>query len=102
MASIAGQKRLASEGSLHEQMEFTALGGGQEVGRSCHIVRYRGKTIMLDCGVLPGFRGMPSLPEFQYIEPADIDLIFISHFHLDHAAALPYFTQKLSGLMPAA
>lgn len=26
-----------------------------------------------------------------------VDLILISHFHLDHAASLPYFTEKVGG-----
>lgn len=26
---------------------FTCLGGGNEVGRSCHIIRYKGKTVMV-------------------------------------------------------
>ena len=44
---------------------------------------------------------MEKLPEFDYlssekISPSSIDLVLISHFHLDHAAGLPYFTEKLS------
>ncbi len=27
-------------------------------------------------------------------DPAEIDLILITHFHIDHVAALPYFTEK--------
>ena len=32
----------------HDYLEFTPLGSGCEVGRSCHILRFKGKTIMLD------------------------------------------------------
>ena len=32
------------------------------MGRSCQILRYNRKTIMLDCGVLPSFQGLESLP----------------------------------------
>ena len=32
------------------------------MGRSCIIVKYRGKTVMLDCGIHPGFTGLASLP----------------------------------------
>ena len=34
-------------------LRFTPLGAGQEVGRSCFILEYKGHTIMLDCGVHP-------------------------------------------------
>ena len=29
-----------------EELMFLCLGGGNEVGRSCHIIQYKGKTIM--------------------------------------------------------
>ena len=29
-------------------MSVTPLGAGQEVGRSCHVIEFRGMTIMLD------------------------------------------------------
>eukprot|EP01035_Chromulina_nebulosa_P022286 gene22286-28866_t len=35
-------------------MTITPLGGGQEVGRSCIIVQFKGRNIMLDCGSHPG------------------------------------------------
>jgi cleavage and polyadenylation specificity factor subunit 3 len=36
---------------------------------------------------------MAALPFFDEIEPEEIDLLLITHFHLDHAASLPYFTE---------
>lgn len=30
-----------------DQLMFLCLGGGNEVGRSCHIVQYKGKTVMV-------------------------------------------------------
>lgn len=70
------------------------LGGGQEVGRSCILLKYRGRTILLDCGIHPGREGMDSCPFFDMVEPETVDLILISHFHIDHCASLPYFTEK--------
>ena len=52
---------------------------------------------MLDCGVLPSFHGLESLPWLGEITPSEIDIVFITHFHLDHAAALPHFTERLAG-----
>jgi cleavage and polyadenylation specificity factor subunit 3 len=97
MAAPHGRKRPATDAPTFERLEFMPLGGGEEVGRSCLILRYKGKTIMLDCGVLPGFQNLACLPLLDAIDPAEIDIVFITHFHLDHAAALPYFTQKLVG-----
>lgn len=30
-----------------DELFFLNLGGGNEVGRSCHIIQYKGKTIMV-------------------------------------------------------
>ena len=32
-----------------DELMFLCLGGGNEVGRSCHIIQYKGKTIMVCC-----------------------------------------------------
>ncbi|KAJ6638439.1 Cleavage and polyadenylation specificity factor 73 [Pseudolycoriella hygida] len=70
------------------------LGAGQEVGRSCIMLEFKGKSIMLDCGIHPGLSGMDALPFVDLIEADEVDLLFISHFHLDHCGALPWFLQK--------
>ncbi len=30
-----------------DELMFVCLGGGNEVGRSCHIIQYKGKTVMV-------------------------------------------------------
>ena len=30
-----------------DELVFTGLGGCNEVGRSCHILQYKGKTVMV-------------------------------------------------------
>ncbi|OQR83063.1 cleavage and polyadenylation specificity factor subunit 3 [Achlya hypogyna] len=75
-------------------MRIMPLGAGNEVGRSCIILKFQGKTIMLDCGVHPGYSGHGSLPFFDSVEAEEIDLLLITHFHIDHVAALPHFTEK--------
>ncbi|KAL3772919.1 hypothetical protein ACHAW5_005903 [Stephanodiscus triporus] len=75
-------------------MTITPLGSGQEVGRSCHLLTFRGTTILLDCGIHPGYDGMSGLPFFDSVDPETVDVLLVSHFHLDHAASLPYFTER--------
>ncbi|OAF67402.1 hypothetical protein A3Q56_04876 [Intoshia linei] len=53
-------------------------GAGQEVGRSCIIVSFKGKKIMLDCGIHPGQSGGASLPYIDSIDVEDIDMVLIS------------------------
>lgn len=61
-------------------LTITPLGSGQEVGRSCHVITYKNKTIMLDCGIHPGRQGLDQLPYFDAINPADIDLLIVSQY----------------------
>jgi cleavage and polyadenylation specificity factor subunit 3 len=45
---------------------------------------------MLDCGIHPGYSGEHSLPYFDLIDLNEVDLMLVTHFHLDHCAAVPY------------
>lgn len=75
-------------------MEIMPLGSGCEVGRSSVVVKFKGSTIMFDCGVHPGRSGYDALPFFDEIDPAEVDLLLVTHFHMDHCGAVPYFLQK--------
>lgn len=77
-----------------EILEIIPLGSGSEVGRSCVVMRFRNKNIMFDCGIHPAYNGLGSLPYFDEIDPQSIDVLLITHFHLDHCGALPYFLEK--------
>ncbi|KXN90836.1 Endoribonuclease YSH1 [Leucoagaricus sp. SymC.cos] len=57
-------------------LSVTMLGAGQEVGRSC------------------SYSGLASLPFIDDLDWSTVDAILITHFHLDHAAALTYITEK--------
>ncbi|KAJ4457162.1 putative Cleavage and polyadenylation specificity factor 73 [Paratrimastix pyriformis] len=72
------------------------IGAGQEVGRSSILIEYQSRRVLLDCGVHPAKSGIGAMPFFDEIDPASIDLVLITHFHLDHSAALPYLTEKLA------
>lgn len=77
-----------------DSLRFFSLGGSNEVGRSCHVLQYKGKTIMLDAGIHPAHQGLGSLPFYDEFDLSTIDILLISHFHLDHAASLPYVMQR--------
>ena len=75
-------------------MKIRPLGGGQEVGRSCILLQFKGKNILLDCGLHPGIEGEGALPFLGAVNLSTIDFILITHFHIDHVAGLPYLTEK--------
>jgi len=45
---------------------------------------------MMDCGIHPGFSGEASLPFLDTIDLDTVDVMLVTHFHLDHCAAVPY------------
>jgi cleavage and polyadenylation specificity factor subunit 3 len=59
----------AAASSAVDTLEVTPLGAGSEVGRSCILLSYKGKNVLLDCGIHPGLSGIASLPYFD-----DVDL----------------------------
>jgi cleavage and polyadenylation specificity factor subunit 3 len=82
--------------TLTSEMTVQMLGAGQEVGRSCCVIKYAGRTIVCDAGVHPAFSGMAALPFLDELDWKTVDAILITHFHLDHAASLTYVMEKVS------
>ncbi|CAI9103805.1 OLC1v1002368C3 [Oldenlandia corymbosa var. corymbosa] len=94
-SQMTSKKREAAPVSREDdRLIITPLGAGNEVGRSCVYMSYKGKTVLFDCGIHPGYSGMAALPYFDEIDPSTIDVLLVTHFHLDHAASLPYFFEK--------
>ncbi|KAK7318750.1 hypothetical protein RJT34_03457 [Clitoria ternatea] len=88
------RRELHSSPEEEDRLIVTPLGAGNEVGRSCVYMSYKAKTVLFDCGIHPAYSGMAALPYFDEIDPSTVDVLLITHFHLDHAAALPYFLDK--------
>ena len=66
-----------------EELTVIPLGGGQEVGKSCLLLRYKDRNVLLDCGIHPGKQGFSKLPAFDAltIDPSEIDLVLITRPH---------------------
>lgn len=77
-----------------DSLVITPLGSGQEVGRSCHYLTFKGKKILLDCGIHPGMTGVDALPFVDYVDCEELDLLLVTHFHLDHCGAVPWLLEK--------
>ena len=86
-------------------IRVVALGAGQDVGRSCVLVSLNKYNILFDCGMHPGrTRPDQKFPQFDRLyqltnTPRDrglteaLDLVIVTHFHLDHIGALPILTE---------
>ena len=70
-------------------MKLAFHGAAKEVGRSCIELQTQGDRYLLDAGIKFKEGGF-AYPE-RIINLPDIDGLFISHAHLDHTGALPFF-----------
>ena len=73
-----------------------ALGGLGDIGRNMTVLEYRGKLLIVDCGVLFPEETQPGvdliLPDFAYIQDRldDVAAVILTHGHEDHIGAVPY------------
>jgi Cft2 family RNA processing exonuclease len=66
---------------------------GLDVGRSCILLTLRHRNVLPDAGAHPAYADSArSLPDFASLPP--LDAVLLSHFHLDHAGALPALTSS--------
>jgi metallo-beta-lactamase family protein len=75
------------------QLEF--FGAAGEVTGSCHILRVRGATLLLDCGMIQGgeqpeLRNRAAFP----FDAAQVDAVVLSHAHIDHCGRLPLLHRR--------
>jgi Cft2 family RNA processing exonuclease len=73
-------------------MNFIDLNRHGEIGANSTFVQIGPFNILVDAGLHPKKMGYDALPDFEPIEDIDLDLIILTHCHLDHLGALPIVT----------
>ena len=77
-----------------------ALGGLGDIGRNMTVLEYRGKLLIVDCGVLFPEETQPGvdliLPDFAHIQDRldDVAAVILTHGHEDHIGAVPYLLRS--------
>lgn len=79
------------------KITFSPIGGGREIGANSYLLGIDGSSVLLDCGLHPKKEGRESLPDFSLLRNAP-DAVVISHGHVDHCGALPYFLKLFPGV----
>ncbi len=73
-------------------MQLTDLNRHGEIGANSIFVEIGPFKILIDAGLHPKQMGYDALPDFEPIESVDLDLIILTHCHLDHLGSLPIVT----------
>jgi ribonuclease J len=78
-------------------VRVTFLGGLGEIGRNMATIEVEDRVAVIDVGVFfpnPEHLGVDLiLPDWSALHGRDVDALFLTHGHLDHIGAVPYFLQ---------
>lgn len=78
------------QSSINKTCKLTFLGAALEVTGSCHLLEARGLRILLDCGMHQGGSSTNRVNDNLFdFDPSTIDMVVLSHAHLDHSGSLP-------------
>jgi len=71
------------------------IGAAQQVTGSCYLINIKNKQILLDCGMVQGADQIKEWHKFRFaFKPKDIDVVILSHAHIDHSGLLPLLVAR--------
>jgi len=76
-------------------MKLSFHGANRSVTGSCHLVECRGMRLLVDCGLYQGSRelALENAEDFGFL-PTSVDIVLITHAHLDHCGRLPLLYKR--------
>jgi metallo-beta-lactamase family protein len=77
-------------------MKLKFCGAARTTTGSQHLLEVNGKRILLDCGLYQGSRAQAYEINccFPHFDPKSIDVVILSHAHIDHSGNLPNLTKN--------
>ncbi len=70
-------------------------GAARTVTGSMHVLHMNGSTVLLDCGLFQGRRAEANERNKNFpFDPASIDVVVLSHAHIDHSGNLPNLVKQ--------
>ena len=75
-------------------MKLKFCGAAQAVTGSCHLVKFEGGNILVDCGMRQG-SDEKALPNGEFpFDPKEIKALLVTHAHIDHTGLVPLLTKR--------
>lgn len=76
-------------------MKLSFHGADRNVTGSCHLLEAQGKRVLIDCGMFQGSRELDeeNAEDFGF-DPRSIDLLLLTHAHLDHCGRIPLLVKR--------
>lgn len=71
------------------------LGAAGEVTGSCFLLRFGGRQVLVDCGLIQGRPADEARNKEPFpFDPSQIDAVILTHAHLDHSGRLPLLVKR--------
>jgi metallo-beta-lactamase family protein len=76
-------------------MKLSFHGATRTVTGSCHLLEACGRRILVDCGLRQGSRELEGENADPFgFDPREIDIVLLTHAHLDHCGRLPLLVKQ--------
>jgi metallo-beta-lactamase family protein len=76
-------------------MKLSFHGADRAVTGSCHLIEAAGKRILVDCGFYQGSRRLEAANAEDFgFDAASIDILLLTHAHLDHCGRIPVLAKR--------
>jgi len=74
---------------------YRCYGAAKEVTGSCHLLECGGKRVLVDCGLFQGGHEQEKANYASFgFDPAAIDVVLLTHAHLDHCGRIPKLVKE--------
>jgi metallo-beta-lactamase family protein len=75
---------------MNSKIVYSCHGAARQVTGSCHLVSCNDRRVLIDCGMFQGGReqARANYEPFGF-DPASIDVLLLTHAHLDHCGRIP-------------
>ena len=76
-------------------IRLSSHGAAKKVTGSCHLIETTHASVLVDCGLFQGGHELAeeNAAEFGF-EPAGIDVLLLTHAHLDHCGRIPLLVKR--------
>ena len=74
---------------------YSCHGAAKQVTGSCHLVTCNDRRVLIDCGMFQGSEEVERANAEPFgFDPADIDVLLLTHAHLDHCGRIPLLVRQ--------
>jgi metallo-beta-lactamase family protein len=75
---------------MSSRIIYSCHGAAKQVTGSCHLITFNDRRVLIDCGMFQGGREQEQANYEPFgFDPASIDVLLLTHAHLDHCGRIP-------------